>query len=72
MILMTTNAGGNGFVNPDTEAANGDYKLELTNWQISFCCNDNLPITGKFTYIPSSLKYKSYFRGLTQQSLSIG
>jgi hypothetical protein len=28
----------------DTEAANGDYKLELTNWQISFCCNDNLPL----------------------------
>jgi hypothetical protein len=27
MILMTTNAGGNSFVNPDTEAANGDYKL---------------------------------------------
>jgi hypothetical protein len=26
MILMTTNAGGS-FVNPDTEAANGDYKL---------------------------------------------
>jgi methionyl-tRNA synthetase len=24
MILMTTNAGGNSFVNPDTEAANGE------------------------------------------------
>jgi hypothetical protein len=29
MILMTTNAGGNSFVKPDTEAANGDYKLNL-------------------------------------------
>jgi hypothetical protein len=25
---MTTNAGGKWFVNPDTEAANGDYKLK--------------------------------------------
>jgi hypothetical protein len=50
MILMTTNAGGS-FVNPDTEAANGDYKLRATtNWQISFLTTGNLPITGKFTY----------------------
>jgi hypothetical protein len=47
---------GNGFVNPDTEAANGETiikSLPLIGKLVSAVTTGNLPITGKFTYIPS-------------------